>query len=289
MAVRDEAIDATPQAKRLDNLLLALARDHLALLVPLIGVLIFVFRCFIVSGGDPYVAFILAAETSVGNAVRALLFTVLPILLLLLSLVVSFAAMMRIIVGRPPGLKTAGMGLGILAVGGVLSLGGWFLTGIFQQPLSSTAVAILVIVPPFFAAELAELVKVRRPPKRRQDRRLPKSLAWILKALTGLDRVFQLFISLLTVALAITFLFGLGSTLVDKTFWLPRERLAFQNEAPFTGYVLKASEDHLIILNDSPRIIVEKPKATLQDRDFCYPEDHKARSSKLAADSPVCP
>jgi hypothetical protein len=68
-----------------------------------------------------------------------------------------------------------------------------------------------------------------------------------------------------------------------------RERLVFHNEAPFTGYVLKASEDYLVILHDEPRVIVEKENATLEDRDFCYPEDHKARSSKTAADSPTCP
>jgi len=91
------------------------------------------------------------------------------------------------------------------------------------------------------------------------------------------------------VLLPVTAVLALGATLASKNFWLPPERLSFQNEAPFTGYVLKASDDHLIILNDNPRIIVEKPKATLQDRDFCYPEDHKARSSKVAEDSPVCP
>jgi hypothetical protein len=81
----------------------------------------------------------------------------------------------------------------------------------------------------------------------------------------------------------------LGPSLGGKTFWLPRERLVFQNEAPFTGYVVKVSEDQLMILNDKPRVIIQKDKDTLKDRDFCYPEDHKARSSKVAADSPVCP
>lgn len=73
------------------------------------------------------------------------------------------------------------------------------------------------------------------------------------------------------------------SALGERAFWLPRERLVFQNEAPLTGYVLEASEDHLIILNDRPRIVIEKPKATLQDRDLCYPEDHKARPPRLQA------
>ena len=82
---------------------------------------------------------------------------------------------------------------------------------------------------------------------------------------------------------------GYWRILTNKTFWLPRERLSFKNEAPFTGYVLKVSEDRLMILNDEPRVVIQKPKAALQDRDFCYPEDHKARSSRVAADSPICP
>jgi hypothetical protein len=84
-------------------------------------------------------------------------------------------------------------------------------------------------------------------------------------------------------------LFLLGWTLLGKDFWLPRERLVFKNERPFTGYVLKVSEDQLIILNDKPRVVIQKDKTTFEDRDFCYPENHKARSSKVAADSPVCP
>lgn len=289
MAVREEGSDAAPQHEASNNVLVSLARDHLALLVPIIGALIFAFRSVVVSEGDPYVAFILASQTSIGDAVRALLFTVVPILLLLLSLVVSFTATMQVIVGRPPGLKTAGMALGIVVGSGILSLAGWFLVGTFQRPLNTTAVAVLALFPPLFASELALLLKERRMPKRQQDRRLPTALAWILKAVGGLDRALQVLSSLLTVALAIAFLLSLGLALGERAFWLPPERFIFQNEAPFTGYVLKASEDHLIILNEHPRIIVEKPKATLQDRDFCYPEHHRARSSKVAADSPVCP
>jgi hypothetical protein len=111
MAVRDEASDATAQDKPSDNLLLSLARDHFALLVSIIGTLIFAFRCVVVSAGDPYVAFILATETSVGDAIRALLFPMIALLLLISAFAVSFAATTQIIAGRPRGLKTAGMAL----------------------------------------------------------------------------------------------------------------------------------------------------------------------------------
>jgi hypothetical protein len=89
--------------------------------------------------------------------------------------------------------------------------------------------------------------------------------------------------------LAPIILLFLAPTLGDRTFWRPRERIVFQNEAPFTGYVLKVSEDRLVILNDTPRVVIQKDKDTLKDRDFCYPEDHEARSSRVAADLPVCP
>lgn len=97
MAVQDEGSDATPQHKASNNVLLRLARDHLALLVPIVGALIFAFRCVIVSEGDIYVAFILATETAVGDAIRALLFTVIPILLFALAYVVGFASATRIV------------------------------------------------------------------------------------------------------------------------------------------------------------------------------------------------
>jgi hypothetical protein len=305
MAVRDERSGTTAQGKPSDNLLFRLARDHLALLVPIIGALIFAFRCVIVSAGDLYVAFILATQTSVADAIRALLFAVIPALLFLLSIVTAFTVGMRIhcvdrhnYVSRY-NFKVLGMGLVSVAS----SLGYEFLIGGFQEePLTSTFV---ILSYPFMAFVLTALIEFQRGTDRARKAQNPPRLPGAQSRERQNDQVSKLQIEvssvlirkwaiwggiyLLITLLLFDGLLGVGSTLVDKTFWLPPERLAFQYEAPFTGYVLKTSEDHLIILNDRSRIIVEKPKATLQDRDFCYPEDHKARSSKLAADSPVCP
>jgi hypothetical protein len=289
MAVRDEASDATTQDKPSDNLFFRLARDYLALLVPIIGALIFAFRCIIVSEGDPYVAFILASQTSVGDAIRALLFTVTPILLFLLAYVAAFAGATQITQGNWRSLKGAGMAVAsVPLVIGWLYLGGYFTgrgregspTGAlpgFLPTYPSWIMAGVTAILPLFSAWLL----------------VPELEKWRWRRLTGERGIGLAELLFFPVAVSAFFvgsvLLGVGPALGEGTFWLPRERLVFQNEAPFTGYVLKVSEEHLIILNDRPRIIVQKPKATLQDRDFCYPEGHKARSSKVAADSPVCP
>jgi hypothetical protein len=96
MAVRDEASGATAQDKPLDNTLLRLARENLALLVPIIGALIFAVRCFSVSEGDGYVASILVAETSIGDAIRALVLVVVSLLLIILCIAAAFVASKRV-------------------------------------------------------------------------------------------------------------------------------------------------------------------------------------------------
>jgi hypothetical protein len=77
----------------------------------------------------------------------------------------------------------------------------------------------------------------------------------------------------------------------SKTFWLPRERLDFQNEASFTGYVIRESGDYLVLLKDKPRVIIERKKDMLDDRDFCHPRptDEEAVSEKVQSNTPVCP
>jgi hypothetical protein len=74
------------------NALLTLAREPLALLVPIAGALIFAFRCFVVSAGDPYVARILATQTSIGDAIRVLFFTIIPVVLFIVWLAAGRAA-----------------------------------------------------------------------------------------------------------------------------------------------------------------------------------------------------
>ena len=73
------------------------------------------------------------------------------------------------------------------------------------------------------------------------------------------------------------------------SFWLPRERLIFNAEHPFTGYVINANEDHLIVMNDDHRILIEKSKADLRDRDFCYPEWYEDEFNEAGQVVPTCP
>jgi hypothetical protein len=118
-----------------DKSLVTLASEHLALLASITGALIFAFRCIIVSEGDPYVASILATQTSIGDAIRALLFTVVPILLFGLSFVAAFAAFKGITVSK--GFITRiwrePKALGLLVLSPAAMFGCWFLIGLLQQ------------------------------------------------------------------------------------------------------------------------------------------------------------
>jgi hypothetical protein len=91
----EDGFSITPAPR--DNPILSFAREHVTLLATIVAALIFALRCVAVSGGDVYVASILVAETSTGDAIRALLFTVLPILLYVMSIAAAVMASGRII------------------------------------------------------------------------------------------------------------------------------------------------------------------------------------------------
>jgi hypothetical protein len=261
MAVRDDS-PATLSDKPLYKWLLALSRDHLALLVPIIGVLIFTIRCIIVSSGDGYVAFILATETSVGDAIRALFFTVIPVLLLMLSFLIAFATGTQIASGHWRSRRTLVMAVASI----ILAQGSFYLSG----GVSTIGAASVALVGPF-----------------------PLLMCWPLayesvERRRGNIRGRRIFMFFAIGMIAFLFLLQLAPALVG-TFWLPRERLVFRNEVPFTGYVLKESEDYLVILRDKPRVVVQKKKTTLDDRDFCYLGAHQSQFVKIAADAPACP
>jgi hypothetical protein len=206
------------------------------------------------------------AQTSLGDGLRVLLFSLAPRLLILISYVAAFVAGIR------KGWRDPGT-VGLLAISLAATIVHLYLSGLLYVSGEWTShwwsgVAL-------FSYWCAALFLVPRWLLRRQRVRL----SGLRGAITGATVL--AFIGLLVVLF--------GPSTVTQDFWLPRERLAFKGEAPFTGYVLKAREDHLVILNDTPRIIIEKPKKDLEDRDLCYPKDHEARSSNVAADSPVCP
>ena len=84
------------------------------------------------------------------------------------------------------------------------------------------------------------------------------------------------------------FLYGVALT---QDVWLPRERVDFSSEEDdLIGYVLKTSGDNFIILNDDPRIIIEKKGPPLR-RDLCYPRDkgHEKALDELGQIVIPCP
>jgi hypothetical protein len=276
------------QDKPSGNVLLTLARDNLALWIPIIGVLIFAVRCLSVSEGDGYVASILVAETSIGDAIRTLVLVVVSLLLITLCIAAAFVASKRVAALELPGSTESPEWETLMWVLGAFSLSALC----DRRMLVLRGVSLTALLAAYYFSIYEDISGY--------SGLLYILFGWIVTQVGSLmimgvyeqrtrSWFFRFLLPLIYLWAAALILLILVATLGSKTFWLPPERLAFQNEAPFTGYVLKASEDHLIILNDRPRIIIERPKATLQDRDFCYPDDHTARSSKLAADSPVCP
>jgi hypothetical protein len=276
-----------------DTPLLTFVRDHAALVIPIIGALIFVWRCIIVSEGDPYVAYILVTQTSVGDAVRALFFVALPVLLFLLSYAASLTVATRIRRGRWRNRRTLGEAIASVAL--LLAL--WSYIDVFYgySPSVIGPMIFLPIVAYIFVGRVWDReLKAWRRRERRRRRHSPGDFFSDFERKPWGWRSY-LMMSVVTVSIAVflgsLFLQGLilEYAFSKDLFWLPHERLDFKHEPPFTGYVLKVSEDYLVILNDNPRVIVQRDKELLEDRDFCYGKDHKARASNVKSDAPECP
>lgn len=246
----EDGFSTTPTPRQ--NPILSFARDHVTLVSSVLAALIFAIRCVVVSKGDLYTASILLTETSLGDAIRALLFSLGPILLTIGALLAAMTAEERYE-------WSAIQALGVIAASAIVIAISFYLSG----QVSRWTYLIYFL----FLGLLAwsSIRKRRTRPRETLGTR-----------------------SLLAFAAFMAVLFASASLAADD-FWLPRERLQFKGKATFTGYVLNTGEGHIVILKDDPRLIIEKPQEELEDRDFCYPEDHKARSSSLAADSPVCP
>jgi hypothetical protein len=97
MAERDDASapagreDASAPAPLTDKLQRFISQ-HVALVLPFLGLGIFAIRCIMVSRGDPTTATMLIVETSIEDAIRAVVIAVLPILLSLLIIIISWIA-----------------------------------------------------------------------------------------------------------------------------------------------------------------------------------------------------
>ena len=222
--------------------------------MPVVAALIFVIRCVAVARGDTSTANILIATTTVGDAIRALAFLVIQLGLVVLA--------MALLAAIGPRGKLDLTSAGLAAASLVSWIAGAYVSGdlgLFWFLLIPYAFLLLINV--------------------------------IRAATSGGRRGTSAFTIALFIAVAILFS---GTWIVDDAFWLPRERLVFQSEAPFTGYVLKESGDYLVILKERPRVIIERKKDTLDTlngRDFCHPRPSYEGEvpEKVQSNTPVCP
>jgi hypothetical protein len=258
--VRYEEGDLTPRYN-----LAKLAQDNVTLLTSLVAAVIFAIRCVAVSDRNIETASILLAQTSLGDAIRALLFSVARSLLLSLAFGLPLvAANLRYMWFDP---KV----LGLLAASATASAIASYFWG-----LSSISVLAATLGIPGAIWMYARFSAVLR---QHGSRRLALSI--------------NLFWGLLIVLYLSA---AIGPVLDKDNFWLPEERLVFQGSASkdtttFTGYVLKEDEDQLVILNDNPRIIIEMPKEALVGRDLCYPkyQYYEEALNELGRKATTCP
>jgi hypothetical protein len=256
MAVRDEGSDPRTEV----NTALSFALDHPTLLAFLAAALIFAIRCVVVSHGDLYTASILLAQTSLGDAIRALLFSTGRLLLTGISFGLMLLAVER---DRLLAIETLGLGAGSAVA---------FLLASYISPsswASNVAAYLTFLAFSFFSFRFLN----RRRGRLGEIGREPIVPRRILISVLILWTVYVF-----------------SAYIATDAFWLPRERLVFIAEQPFTGYVLRSNDDHFVIMYDDPRVIVEKPKASLSDRDFCNPyRPANAAPKSIQSNLPVCP
>jgi hypothetical protein len=241
-----------------DNGLLSFVRGNVTLVASAVGALVFAFRCFAVTGDDPHTAFLLLSQTSIGDAIRAVLFSALPAWLSISCFLLAYAS------GRAVAFRRY-----------LLAAGLWL--------ASDLALAFVFFVDQAFnAAEFLEFHALGIPV-------LPASIGFGV-AFLWQQRDFPRIVTQILSAVGVALLLLLFATQLKdavkpiiggELFWLPREQIKFSwNKKPFTGYVLGSNEDYLVIMQDKPRLIFEAKKDDLENRDFCYPQDDKDRSPK---------
>jgi hypothetical protein len=250
----EDGFSTTP-APRQDPIL-SFVREHITLIASVVAALIFALRVSAVTR-DPNTAFILLAHTSLGDALRALLFSQFPLIFYITAWLLLARAAGRY---RWNSLEFAVLVFwslvanlfGLLFEGeGLLNFRAWF---------------------HYFLIALVAIVLGMGLSKER-----------VLGSFTR----YSVIITLVLVAGAQQFAMD---TIVSKDFWLPKERLVFASERkPVVGYVLKTGDNHFVILNDDPRIIIEK-QGKLSERDYCYPEGERYEKAfkELERDIETC-
>jgi hypothetical protein len=252
------------------NALLSFARDNLTLVASVGSALIFAIRCVVVSGGDAYTASILVMQTPIQDVIRALIFPLVPLALLVVSGMAAVAA-----ANKDQWLEPATWGLIAVSVASLL-LFGYVVEGYMG---SSIADRLLYYATSLVPLMIAVFVRHRNT---------------IFGSNLTRDRAGRIFEGLVRWSIGAIILLIIGVSVAQSvfgrdTFWLPRERLVFDGERPFTGYVIRVNEDHLVVMNDDPRIIIEKKRNDLHDRAICYPEWYEDEFKEAERAVPTCP
>jgi hypothetical protein len=295
MAVRYEEPHPGPRG----NPLLSFVREHVPLVGSGVAALIFAIRCVAVADGHIYVATLLLAQTSLADAIRALLFFVLPVVLTILSYGLAIAAGRSMPIPRhlptwdySTSSQWRRLFWGFFWRFFWRSFTGW--SG--RKPIGLLAASLTVH---FLERYLSGYLTW---PSSVIDDELGQLIILFLGAIfwnfTRLDPALtQARVIILSILAVVLFLltWPVVASLVDpENFWLPRERLVFEDDfankkPPLIGYVLKTSGDHFVILNDDPRIIIEK-QGRLRERAFCYPEEgYEEHFKDVGQDMPPCP
>lgn len=254
MAARDQSSTGQGSSR-----LASLASQHVGSLIPLVGVLIFAIRCTVVSRGDLDTAAMLAAETSIGDAIRAVLITAMRVLFFIGAVLIAWTAGKRLQTRQWFEPITAGL---LLSIPIMTVLGAYF-TGAFTSPVMRVALAV------GFLPVLYMLV------------------FWTRERLYAQGAVFFRVLALgSAVVLALMVIYF---PFTSPRFWLPPESFTFKNQPSFTGYLLKGSEDYLLIFEDRRRMLTEQPKTELLKREFCYLQYGQSVRSGGSKYLPECP
>jgi hypothetical protein len=201
----------------------------------------------------------LAAETSIGDAIRAVLITTMGVLFFVGAVLIAWTAGKRLQTRQWFEPITAGL---LLSIPIITALGAYF-SGASTSPVLGLALAV------GFLPALYMLVY------------------WTRERLYAQGAVF--FRALAIGSAVVLALMVISFPFTSPRFWLPPESFTFKNQPTFTGYLLKGSEDHLVIFNDRRRIMTEQPKAGLIKREFCYLKYGQAVRSGGSKYLPECP
>jgi hypothetical protein len=243
MAVRDD-IDAPARTGSTVSFL----NEHIALLVPFVGVLIFAIRCLVVTRSDPFTAAALAAETSIGDAIRAIVLSGLQPLVYLIGTVCLWMATSLAFKQRLLHRGWGGPGAFLLLLVGAAA----YMVYVYYAGGFRAGVYTGLMLTLFFVLSLTALPALQESGKLTEGR----GGRWITRA----NYAWVVLVSVLIVGLSIG----------TSRFWLPPESFTFRGAAPLTGYLLKGNEDYLVIFEERHRIVIEKPKADLVTRNYCY-------------------